>query len=287
MGLIAKLESTPRQVYTGCIGHFGPGQRAQFNVAIRTVLVDRAAGTAEFGVGGGIVWDSETEAEYDECLDKARVLTAPAMAFELLEALRWQPGEADDGFYLLDHHWRRLAGSAEYFGFRFDRAQAAAQLAAAATAWPAQAHKVRLSLDRTGRLTIDAQPMPWPPAEVIRARLAAGPVDPDDRLLYHKTTQREVYARALAACPGCDDVLLWNKQGEVTETCNGNVVARVGGRLITPPIASGLLNGVMRAWLLEQGEVSEQTLRVDELAGCEALWRVNSVRGWQRLALER
>jgi len=284
MGLIARLESTPRRVYTGCIGHFGPGQQAQFNVAIRTVLVDRAAGTAEFGVGGGIVWDSETEAEYDECLDKARVLTTPAAAFELFESLRWQPGE---GIYLLEFHWRRLAESAEYFGFRFDQAAAAAQLAAAATGWPAQAHKVRLRLDRAGQVVIEAQPIPWPPPETIQARLAASPVDPQDCFLYHKTTRRDVYDRALAACANCDDVVLWNNRGEVTETCNGNVVARMGGRLITPPLACGLLPGTLRAWLLAQGEVVEQALRVNEFAACEALWRVNSVRGWQKLAIER
>ena len=110
-------------------------------------------------------------------------------------------------------------------------------------------------------------------------------MDPDDRFLYHKTTRRGVYNRALADCPECDDVVLWNSRGEVTETCNGNVVAQVGGRLITPPMACGLLPGTLRAWLLARGEVVEQVLRVDELAACEALWRVNSVRGWQRLAI--
>jgi para-aminobenzoate synthetase/4-amino-4-deoxychorismate lyase len=106
-------------------------------------------------------------------------------------------------------------------------------------------------------------------------------VDSSQRWLYHKTTQRQFYAAAQAACPGCDDVLLWNERGEVTETCVGNVVARIGGRLVTPPVSSGLLPGTMRAWLLDQGEVSEQAIRVDELVGCE-LYRVNSLRGWQR-----
>jgi len=168
MRLIAQLESTPRRIYTGCIGHFGPGQQAQFNVAIRTVVVDRAAGTAEFGVGGGIVWDSETEAEYDECLDKARVLMTRPAAFDLFESLRWRPGEAEGGLFLLDYHWRRLRESADYFGFEFDQERAAAQLAAAAEGWPAQTHKVRLCLDRAGGVKIEAQPIAWPAPESIR-----------------------------------------------------------------------------------------------------------------------
>jgi para-aminobenzoate synthetase/4-amino-4-deoxychorismate lyase len=282
MNLIARLESTPRGVYTGCIGHFGPGQQAQFNVAIRTVVVDRDAGGAEFGVGGGIVWDSETEAEYDECLAKARVLSAPAASFELFESLRWRP---EEGFFLLDQHLRRLGESAEYFGFRFERETAAAQLAAATAGRPGPAQKVRLFLEQSGRMRSDAQPMAWPAASSLRVGLAKTPVDPNDKFLYHKTTRREVYAAALAAFPDCDDVVLWNARGEVTETCHGSVVARVDGKRITPPLTSGLLPGTFRAWLLEQGEVEEGVLRVEDLTRYEGLWRVNSVRGWQRMVV--
>ncbi len=77
MHLIADLESTPRRAYTGSIGFIAPGRHAQFNVAIRTVLVDRARAEAEYGVGGGIVWDSVSEEEFEECNMKARLLAAP------------------------------------------------------------------------------------------------------------------------------------------------------------------------------------------------------------------
>ncbi len=80
MRLIASIETAPRGVYTGCIGYAAPGQRAQFNVAIRTVTVDREAGTAEYGVGGGVVADSTAEAEYRECALKAEVLSARTTA---------------------------------------------------------------------------------------------------------------------------------------------------------------------------------------------------------------
>ena len=63
MEIIAELESSPRQVYTGAIGFVAPGRRAQFNVAIRTLLINRTTGQAEYGVGGGIVWDSQPAAE--------------------------------------------------------------------------------------------------------------------------------------------------------------------------------------------------------------------------------
>jgi para-aminobenzoate synthetase/4-amino-4-deoxychorismate lyase len=75
MKIIADLETTPRGVYTGAIGFLTPDRFAQFNVAIRTVTIDREAGQAEYGVGGGIVWDSDTADEYRECEIKTRVLT--------------------------------------------------------------------------------------------------------------------------------------------------------------------------------------------------------------------
>jgi para-aminobenzoate synthetase / 4-amino-4-deoxychorismate lyase len=79
MELITELESGPRGVYTGAIGFVEPSPsgrpHAVFNVAIRTVVVDMASGTAEYGIGGGITHDSSAEAEYEEALTKARVLT--------------------------------------------------------------------------------------------------------------------------------------------------------------------------------------------------------------------
>jgi para-aminobenzoate synthetase/4-amino-4-deoxychorismate lyase len=118
MEIIAELETSPRRVYTGTVGVIRPNGDAVFNVAIRTVLLDRRKKHAEFGVGGGVVWDSTANDEAEECVTKARVLTHVAPEFELFETLLWTP---DDGFLLLDFHLDRMAKSAEYFGFEFDR----------------------------------------------------------------------------------------------------------------------------------------------------------------------
>ena len=85
MEIIAELEDAPRGVYCGAVGFLTPGghpgTRARFNVAIRTVVQDAETGTAEYGVGGGITWDSRAAAEYDEVVAKARVLTALRPSF--------------------------------------------------------------------------------------------------------------------------------------------------------------------------------------------------------------
>ncbi len=74
MEIIKNLEPDPRGIYTGSIGYIAPGGRTQFNVAIRTVAIDLEKNAAEYGVGGGIVWDSKATEEYDECQAKAAVL---------------------------------------------------------------------------------------------------------------------------------------------------------------------------------------------------------------------
>ena len=116
MEIITELEKEPRGVYCGAIGYVAPGRNARFNVAIRTVMVDRESGRAEYGVGGGIVWESEAGDEYRECLSKAAVLTAELPEFELLETILWTP---EEGYFLLDKHLKRLKQSAEYFDFEF------------------------------------------------------------------------------------------------------------------------------------------------------------------------
>jgi para-aminobenzoate synthetase/4-amino-4-deoxychorismate lyase len=74
MKIIRELEPESRGVYTGAIGFIAPDGIAQFNVAIRTVTVDREKETAVYHVGSGVVWDSDAQAEYEECLLKAKVL---------------------------------------------------------------------------------------------------------------------------------------------------------------------------------------------------------------------
>jgi para-aminobenzoate synthetase component 1 len=72
MEIISELEGLRRGVYTGAMGYFGFDGRADLNVAIRTITVQD--GRARFGVGGGVVFDSDPSAEYEETLDKGRAL---------------------------------------------------------------------------------------------------------------------------------------------------------------------------------------------------------------------
>ena len=275
MEIIAALEDRPRGVYTGTIGHVGPTGDATFNVAIRTAVIDAARESLTFGVGSGVVWDSAGEAEYDECLLKGAVLTAAAPEFELLETLGWAP---DRGYTVLDRHVQRLEQSAAYFDIGHHPASLRAALDRA-VAGATEPQRVRVLVAENGAVRSESVPLA-PSVEPARVRLAQTPIDSTDRFLFHKTTRRAAYESRLE--PDVDDVLLWNERGELTESTIANVVVELDGVLVTPPVASGLLAGTLRAELLETGKVVERTVAVDDLTRATGLWLVSSLRGWRR-----
>lgn len=285
MQIISQLETAPRRAYTGTIGFLAPSRRAQFNVAIRTVIVDAETHTAEYGVGGGIVWDSEAGDEYAETRHKARVLTEPQPEFSLLESLKWTPG---DGYWLLEYHLRRLRDSADYFDFAFDETYVLKQLEQGVAPLERIGYKVRILLSRDGTLTFSAASLQTQ-REPVTLALATTPVTSSDKFLFHKTTQRAVYDAAMSQRGDADDVLLWNERGELTETCAANIVVQFGAgvtaELFTPPLECGLLNGTFRAALLDQHKIQERIIPWQDLTDARALFRINSIRGWQKAIL--
>ncbi len=226
MALILELENEPRGVYTGAIGIIEPGRKARFSVGIRTAVVERATGTIEYGVGSGIVWDSTAGDEYSECVTKARILSEPVPDFELLETILWDQVES---FSLLDRHVERLAGAAEFFHRSLDLPRVRSDIQRLAETFDGDRNRVRLLVAADGSHRFESFPLdPEPTAAPVRLGLAAAPVKPEDPFLHFKTTHREVYKTALDSRPGCEDVLLWNKRGEVTESTIANLVIRIG-----------------------------------------------------------
>jgi para-aminobenzoate synthetase / 4-amino-4-deoxychorismate lyase len=284
MEIIRELEPDPRGVYTGCIGWIAPGRKAQFNVAIRTVAIDRTNGQAEYGVGGGIVWDSDKAGEYAECATKAAVLTAQTPQFELLETMLY---DRDSGFFLLERHLQRLAESAEYFDFVIDMAEVRKQLNVFGRNLPGGTHRLRLIVGRTGHILLESVPLALEsPPHTFKLKLADQPIFSRNVFLYHKTTCRTVYKTAYESRGDYDDVLLWNEQEQLTETTIANLVVEKQGRLLTPPVVCGLLPGVFRAHLLETGQIEEEIVTLEDLRQAQRVFVVNSVRKWIPAAID-
>lgn len=280
-GLIADLEISPRKIYTGAIGYLMPQRQARFAVAIRTLLIDTARDTAEYGIGSGVVWDSDDDAEWQECRLKARPVTDRLPSFDLLETLRWTP---DEGYFLLDRHLNRLGRTAGSLGYRFDRVLIETRLAEA-VAIAAEPVRVRLLLARDGSLSLEATELAANGPDPVRLCWADTPVDSGDPLLTVKTSRREVYDTARSRAGDCDDVILYNERGEVTETTIANLVCEIAGRRLTPAVTSGLLAGTLREELLDRGAIEEAVISREMLAQADKVWCINSVRGWRRAVL--
>lgn len=290
MQRIRQLEEGPRGVYCGAVGYAAPDRHAVFNVAIRTLELQDGSGT--MGVGSGVVADSDTDAEYEECLLKARFLTGTAQPewdpstrdFELIETMLWRGG----GIPLLDLHLERLYGSAQYFGIPYQEQEILAHIQRETEALTGDnPHKVRLTLSRTGKVHITVSEVQVPSPGLRRAKISTKRVDFGNVFVYHKTTQRSLYEEEYrqAVSEGYDEVLFLNERGEMTEGSRTNLFVQRGGILFTPPVSSGLLAGVYRKHVLDtHPEAVERVLyledvyEADKCYVCNAVWGLVEIR---------
>jgi len=278
MRLIHELEPEPRRIYTGTIGYLEPGKIGTFNVAIRTILANKRTREMKYGVGGGITWDSTAENEYQECVLKARKVSNPMPAFKLLETMLWTP---EEGYFLLNEHLARLELSAKYFQFIFDAGATRAYLQAIK---PGVSSRVRMTVDSNGVIAHTVARFDGGIRPEVRLKVAPAAINSNNVFLYHKTTNRDFYP--ILNRGDCDDWILWNERGEVTETTIGNLVFEKSGEFVTPALQCGLLPGTFRKSLLEQGKVKEDIVKLSDLGGYEKVYRVNSVRKWESCKIE-
>ena len=298
MSSITELEKNPREIYTGAIGYIAPKRQAQFSIAIRTTWIDQRSGQATYGSGGGIVWDSVADEEYAEVLAKTRILNNVETAenFALFETLGWKP---DKGFSLLGQHLTRMQISANFFGITFVEAEAKSRLEVAVSKLElCVSQRVRLTLSGAGVFTVECEAFAgravdeeMPTLEALRGlpeqlvSLCKTPVQANDPLLQHKTTNRSAYERARSEVPGGVEPIMFNEAGEITESDIANVVYRLEGQYFTPPISSGLLPGTLRGYLLTRGALAERILKVCDFDKVQAIFLLNDLRGWRKVKI--
>ncbi|GAA5170442.1 aminodeoxychorismate synthase component I [Viridibacterium curvum] len=282
MQIIDELEAGPRGAYCGAIGWLAPDGDADFNVPIRTLLID-AQGHARLDVGSGIVADSDPAAEYDECLTKARFVRDDGL--QLIETLRCEVGP-QIRYPMLPGHIARLEKSARTLGIPFSKSAILATLAAQAATLQHGTYRMRLTLARDGRCEASSTVLaPLPP--VLTVTIASERLDPDDLRLQHKTTARRFYDTALerTIAAGHFDLLFFNTRDELCEGARSNVFIERNGVLLTPPLSSGLLPGVLRAQLIAEGRAQEGVLTRKDLDTAEKLFVGNALRGLMAVRL--
>ncbi|MEP3476444.1 MAG: aminodeoxychorismate synthase component I [Hyphomicrobiales bacterium] len=290
MELIEELEETPRGVYTGAIGFFAPDNEYIFNVAIRTIELDRD-GNGSIGIGSGLVYDSDVEAEYAECLLKMQFLTKETPEFSLLETMAYSPKK---GVLLLEEHLNRLEKSAAYFLYPYDKEKILSLIdfitqQASAYLSKQSLLRLRLLLHKNGNITITPTEIEAIDEETIwTIALSKEEMQSKNLFLYHKTTNRAFYDDVRTAVQSqaqkdgsvkIDEVIFQNEKGELTEGSFTNIFVKINGELKTPAVESGLLPGTLRQSLIEQGKATEEILTIKDVLSAEEIYVGNSVRG--------
>jgi para-aminobenzoate synthetase/4-amino-4-deoxychorismate lyase len=276
---IARFEMFPRQVYTGSIGYLTPQRTGWWNVAIRTLQIDRARERGRLDAGGGIVSDSVAEDEWRETLLKTAFVRPAVEPFGCLETLRCGPEPSD-----AEAHFARLRATAGQFCIDFDDRSLRERIASLNAGAEAVLARISLSLDGTG--TLETQTLEENP-EHVSVCLSAQRVSSDDPMLAYKTSWRPAHdaAAEFARRLGCFDALLRNECDELTEGSRTNLFARIGGVLYTPPLRCGVLPGILRSRLISTGEAVERVLRDSDLQTAEEIFVGNSARGLLRAQL--
>ena len=282
MEIIHELESTPRGVYTGAIGYITPDNDFTFSVPIRTIEFEGQTKNGRLGIGGGIIFDSKPEEEWDECLLKAKFLTGLNQDFQLIETCRYDRQKKNIPY--LEAHLQRLKKSAAFFQFVLDenifRQQTNTFLAGQNTTADL---KVRILLAYDGSLSFSAEAIDKPGPETPRVCLSKNRIHSRSVFRRHKTSRRALYNSDFdaAADKGFYDVLFLNEKNQLAEASRHNLFIEQDGQLFTPPLDSGALPGVMRSQLLADRKrlVSEKNLGIADLQKADRIFLANAVRG--------
>jgi para-aminobenzoate synthetase/4-amino-4-deoxychorismate lyase len=323
MRVIAELEATAREAYTGAIGYASPLAGLELNVAIRTL--ETSGDRVWLGAGGGIVADSDPEAELEECLVKAgpvveaaggrlaepdggrgRPARAPALAHARASA-RGLPGDAPfalaggasrpdparglfstmlvrDGEAVdLDAHLGRLRASVRELYGR-DLPGGLTGLVAEA-ARPHRRARLRILASAGEPPELQLDPLPEAPQPADRVPLA--PALLPGGLGAHKWRERRLLdelERRLGAV-----ALLVDLDGELLEAAHANVWIREGRTLVTPPLDGRILPGTVRARVLADPPAGhaarEQPVTLERALAADELLLSSSIRGLHPAAL--
>lgn len=291
MQILRELETEARGLYTGAIGWFDPPNPGcalgnfMLSVPIRTLMLDTPSGNdiraGVMRVGAGIVYDSDADSEYAECLLKARFLTGLPSRFSLIETLQ---AHRTSGARNLNLHLQRLSASAHHFGFLCNLSQIAEEVIAVCAGLDSEhLYRMRLSLAADGTLDIRTAPISECLPSPVRLLLAKQPMQSNDVFLRHKTTIRRRYDLAWQAAEksGAFDTLFFNEKSRVTEGGRSNLFVFRDGQWQTPPLSEGVLPGVMRGLLLEDPIMNarEAVLTLDDLRNAEQIMVCSSLRG--------
>lgn len=289
MQIIETLETEARGLYTGSIGYLNPcsgglGFEGAFNVVIRTLsLTPLSDGIYQgvYGVGSGIVIDSDPAAEYRECGWKARFLNELRPDFGIFETLRVENRQCA----LLDRHLCRLKAAAQALNLPLPDG-CENQIKQYIARLPDGVFRVKALLASDGislsRAVLNHL------ADKQRVIISPTILPAQNYLRHFKTTHRALFDQAwqTAETQGAFDSLFFNSDGILLEGGRSNVFVKYQGQWLTPSLDLDILNGIMRQAVLDEPQKYLQTNQVIEthitqktLQEAEEIRLSNALRG--------
>lgn len=289
MQIIESLEAEPRGLYTGSIGYLNPssgglGFEGAFNVVIRTLsLTPLSDGIYQgvYGVGSGIVIDSDPAAEYRECGWKARFLNELRPDFGIFETLRVENRRCA----LLDRHLCRLKAAAQALNLPLPDG-CENQIKQYIADLPDGSFRVKALLASDGislsRAVLNHL------ADKQRVIISPTILPAQNYLRRFKTTHRTLFDQAwqTAETQGAFDSLFFNSDGILLEGGRSNVFVKYQGQWLTPSLDLDILNGIMRQAVLDEpqkylhtNQVIETHITQKTLQEAEEIRLSNALRG--------
>lgn len=276
MEIINELEKENRGIYTGSIGLIRKN-KITFNVPIRTLVIDKKSYKGEIGLGSGIVWDSISDAEFEETKLKGKFLTEPTKPFEIIETMLVE----NKKIFLLGDHLDRMQKAAEFFLIVFDRNKIIKFLDSVIKKLDNQKYRLKLILDKWGRLNHFVSPIDSHNKEV-NVIISRKSIDFQNKFQYFKTTNRKLYDSEYKKYSGQGffDIIFFNEKGELAEGAITNIFIYKNDVISTPPLSAGILSGVYRKYFIKNNfGVRERKLYLQDLLEADKIILTNSVRG--------
>ena len=268
MSIIDQLEPNPRGVYCGTIGLALPNGDSIFNVAIRTLQVQRSK--AIYGVGGGITWESQWQDEFEETQQKSAVLHRKNTPFDVITTGLVK----NQDLIFLEQHLKRMSETSRYFNYPFNQTTCMDSLNnLLLTLDSKKDYRLKITLLKNGDIAFEASEYQPLSPSFLRAVIVERKEALRGPFPYFKTSYRPHIPQVSY------EQLFISSEGYLQETSIGNLVLEIDGKLYSPPVTVGILDGIYRNYLIKSGQVSERLLTKEDLDKANHIYACNSVRG--------
>lgn len=268
MKIIDKIEKGRRNIYCGAIGFITP-KDIIFSVPIRILQKENHQTNFKYRAGGAVVWDSNIQDEWEETYTKIKFLNSD---FKLIETIKVENRK----LLFEEEHFERLKKSAEHFGFTYKKPNIK----------PEKDGILRILLSKNGSYELEYKEI----IETADNMITISPIkiNSSNGFMYHKTTYRPWFAESYEKISNgvIYDEIFFNEKGELAEGSRSNIILDLNGKLYTPPISSGILNGIYRQKLISEGKCIEKILYLNDIFDADNVYCVNSVRGIKKVVLQ-